>query len=88
MAKKVAKTNESLTRDDAAVQVIMSIAGTTTLTELTAKADAAFVAGAEGRESNPTMQKQALRRALGTLEAVGLIRQTKPTDVIVEKVKK
>ncbi len=88
MAKKVAKSTESLTRDDAAVQAIMAITGTSTLTELTAKADEMFVAGAEGRESNPAMQKQALRRALGTLEAVGLIRQTKPTDVIVEKVKK
>ncbi len=88
MAKKAAKSTEALTRDDAACRAILAITGTTTLTELTAKADAAFVAGAEGRESNPTMQKQALRRALGTLEAVGLIRQTKPTDVIVEKVKK
>lgn len=88
MAKKVAKSTEALSRDDCACRAIMAITGTTTLTELTAKADAAFVAGAEGRESNPTMQKQALRRALGTLEAVGLIRQTKPTDVIVEKVKK
>ena len=84
-AKKQSEGVERITRVQAANQVVAAINTKTTLTALAEKADAFFVEA--GGESKPRAATSHVRRALETVEAMGLVRLTKPTDVFVEKVK-
>jgi len=85
MAKQVEKV-ERISRAQAANQVVAAVNGKTTLSALATKADKLFVDA--GGESKPKAAVAAVRRALATAEAVGVLQLTKPTDVMVERVKK
>ncbi len=88
MAKEVReneKKRERISRGAAANRVVAELNGKTTLGVLGKQADELFVEG--GGESKPKAAAQAVRRSLETAEAMGLVKLTKPTDVIVQKVK-
>lgn len=87
--KQTTKQDQSaarkLTRAQAANQVIAAVKGRTTLGELAAEADALVVAA--GGTSKLPASKHHVRRALETAEAMGVLRLTKPSDVLVERTK-
>ena len=85
MARKQKTEGEHISRAAAANQVVAQLNGKSTLTELAEKADALFVE--HGGESKPRAAMQNVRRALETMESLGMVRLTKPTDTIVERVK-
>jgi hypothetical protein len=76
---------EKLDRTEAANKVIAEMDGEASLTELTEKADALFVAG--GGKSNFDRQNWEVWRSVQTAEALGLV-ETEEGDIIVRKVKK
>ena len=79
------KAVKVLSRNDAANQVVAAITGKTTLSALAEKADALIVDS--GGESNSKAMAHHVKRSLETAEALGILKLTKPTDVIVEKAK-
>ena len=74
-----------LTRAAAVNKVVAAITGKTTLQELARKADDLFVEG--GGESKLRAAILYTRRALETMEAMGVVKLTRPTDVLVERVR-
>lgn len=87
MAKKTSESPkaEKLTFVQAANKVVAECKGKTTASELAALADALVVAG--GGESNLRTSLHRVRQALAAAEAFGVVTLTKPTDVLVERVK-
>jgi hypothetical protein len=86
MAKKTQTpkaSNGRLSRKDAANRVVVEFTGKSTLSELTAAADALVVA-ADGR-SDLRATGWFVRRCLESAAVFGLVSLTKPVDVIVEK---
>lgn len=83
MAKK--QTTEKITRPSAVNRVIGELSGKSTLGELAKAADDMVVAG--GGDSNVKATAHYLKRALETAASLGAVKLTKPTDVIVEKLK-
>jgi len=84
-AKQQEEQVERVSRAQAANRVVAEISGKTTLSALADKCDALVVAG--GGKSNPKAATHHVRRALETLEATGAVKLTRPTDIMVEKVK-
>lgn len=74
-----------LNRHAAANQVVAAIGGKATLSELAEKADALFVE--HGGKSKLRSAAYHVRCALETAESVGVVRLTRPTDTMVEKVR-
>jgi len=72
-----------VTRADAANRVVGDLDGQTTLSELVRKADELVVKS--GGKSNLATQKDYVRRSLESAASFGLVRLTKPTDTVVEK---
>ena len=86
MAKKTTEPKtEKLTFVQAANRVVAECKGRTTAGELAALADAMVVAG--GGESNLRTSLHRVRQALASAEAFGVVTLTKPTDILVERVK-
>jgi putative intracellular protease/amidase len=83
--EKKAPKAKHLTRDRAANQVVAEMDGSSTLGELAKKADALFVAG--GGKGDVKHAAHRVRRALETAEQLGVVKLTRPTDIIVEKAK-
>ena len=83
-AKKT-ETVEKITRAQAANQVVAGIKGKTTLSELAAAAD--VLVAESGGESKPKVTAGVVKRVLETAEALGTVKLTKPTDILVEKAK-
>ena len=79
-APKVQRINRAV----AANRVVAALSGKTTLSELAAKADALFVE--HGGESSVEAQVGKVRRALEAAEAFGVVRLTRPTDILVERI--
>ena len=73
------------TRNGCANQVVAALTGKSTLGELATKADELFVAG--GGSSRMNAATHCVRRSLETAASLGVLKLTKPTDVLVEKVK-
>ncbi|NLY02640.1 MAG: hypothetical protein GXY83_41705 [Rhodopirellula sp.] len=86
-AKKnaTAKKAPKISRQDAVNRVISELTGETTLSELAKAADALVVKS--GGDSNLRATTHYAKRALGTAEAMGFVRLTKPTEILVAKVK-
>jgi hypothetical protein len=82
--KRVPKVKR-VNRSEAANQVLSEFNGRATLTELAEKANQLVVAS--GGTSNPKDTAHYLRRSLATAEALGLVKITRPTDWVVEKLK-
>ena len=80
-AEKAPKAKR-LTRGQAANQVVAGIAGKTTLDELAKRADQLFAAG--GGKSKLDAARFDVRRVLDTAEAMGVVKLTRPTDILVE----
>lgn len=76
---------KKINRSAAANQVVAAITGKTSLTELVEKADKLVVDS--GGTSKPAETAAAIRRALETAEALGILKLTRPTDIVVEKIK-
>jgi hypothetical protein len=74
-----------INRSEAANQVLSEFSGKATLTELAEKANQLVVAS--GGKANVKETAFCLRRALTTVEALGLVKITRPTDMFIEKVK-
>ena len=86
MAKQTQKEPEKkVTRTQAASRVVAQLNGKASLSELAKKADALFVQS--GGNSNLESAKASVRLALETAEELGVVRLTKPTDILVEMVK-
>ena len=86
MARKAAPTTQKpVSRNDAANQVVAGITGKTTLSTLAQQADKMIVDA--GGESNLRALTFHVKRSLETAEALGILKLTKPTDVMVEKAK-
>ena len=85
--KKVEKAEkvEKLSYQDAANKVIAEAKGKTTASALAELADAMVVAS--GGESNPKSSLERVKRALATAEALGVVKLTRPTDILVERLK-
>jgi len=79
------KAVEKITRAQAANQVVAEIKAKTTLSELAEKADALVVES--GGESKPKVAVTVVKRVLETAEALGTVKLTRPTDIVVEKAK-
>lgn len=91
MVKKVPTQEKSakpqrINRAAAANQVVAAMTGKTTLGQLAEKADALVVEGSG--KSNVRASAHNVLRALKTAEALGAVRLTRPTDVMVERVKR
>lgn len=86
MATKQEKEVKKISRATAANTMVSTINGKTTLEALAEKADQLFVDG--GGESKVSTSRHYVRRALETAEAMGILKLTKPTDMMVEKVKR
>lgn len=82
--EKTAKPRR-VNRAAAANRVVAAMTGKTTLTELADAADAFFVES--GGRTNVRASAWYVRRSLETAEAFGVVRLTRPTDVMVERVK-
>ncbi len=84
MVKKEEKVKR-VSRNEAANQVVAAVKGKTTLTQLAEKANALVV------ESGGPDKVQGIawhvKRALASGEAFGILKITRPTDVMVERVK-
>jgi hypothetical protein len=78
---KVKKIN----RATATNRVLSEMTGATSLSELAAKADGLVVAS--GGESDLKATAHAVKRGLETMEAVGIVKLTRPTDIMVERTK-
>ena len=74
-----------ISRSAAANKVVAGINGKTTLSELAAKADALSVE--HGGDSDTKAAAHYVKRALETAESLGAVKLTRPTDIMVEKVK-
>lgn len=86
MAKQTQEKVQRINRATAANQVVAGLgAGKTTLTSLAEKADTLVVE--HGGTSNIRAAHHSVKRALETAEALGSVRLTRPTDVLVEKAK-
>jgi len=85
MAKSKEEKAERISRTVAASQVIVELNGKTTLAKLAEKADRLFVDA--GGESQLQAAAHHVRRALETAEVLGVVKLTRPTDIIVEKVR-
>lgn len=81
---KAAKT-EKISRATAANRVVKDLKGASTLSELAAAAEAIVVAS--GVAENLKASTANVRRALETAETFGMVRLTKPTDILVERTK-
>jgi len=81
----MAKSKSSVTRSAAANQVVAAIKSKTTLTALAEEADQLFIDA--GGKSNMAAAQHTVKLALETLEAIGQVKLTRPTDVMVEKVR-
>ncbi len=66
-------------------QVVAGVSGKTSLGELAKEANDLFVE--HGGKSKISSATSAVRRALETAEAVGVLKLTRPTDILVEKSK-
>lgn len=77
--------DKRLSRAAAANMVIAAIDGPTTLSELAQAADALFVE--RGGKSKLPAATHHVRRGLETAAALGAVKLTKPTDVLVSKAK-
>ena len=66
-------------------EVVANIPAKTTLMELAKKVDAAYVAA--GGKSNLKATAHEVFRSLETMEALGIVKLTRPTDVFIERVK-
>lgn len=77
---------KKISREAAANQAVAEMGDRSTLSELTTKADALVVAS--GGESKPAAMKDAVKIALRTAEALGIVTVSKPTDLLVERVGK
>ncbi|KKN04020.1 hypothetical protein LCGC14_1101830 [marine sediment metagenome] len=86
MAKSTEEKVVRISRAAVANRLVAELNGLTTLEALAEKADDMFVKG--GGQSKPTAAKHHVRRALETAEAMGVIELTRPTDLMVKKVKK
>ena len=87
MAKaKQEEKPERITRGQAANRVVAGIDGKTTLSALAKEADELFVEHG-GPQKPIRAATYYVRRALETAEAMGVVRLTRPSDVLVEKVK-
>ncbi len=75
-----------MNRSTAANAIVAAIEGKTTLGELAAKIDALVVK--HGGKSNLPAASWQCRAALATAEAMGVVKLTRPTDILVERVKK
>ncbi len=86
MAKQATEPKvQKISMAQAANQVVSQVNGKTTLSALAEKADQLHVDS--GADSNVRSATHHVRRSLGTAEAMGVLKLTKPTDVLVEKVK-
>lgn len=87
-AKKNAteKKARKISRQDAVNKVISELDGETTLSELAKKADALVVKS--GGDSKLRATTHYAKRALETGEALGFLKLTKPTEILVAKVAK
>lgn len=85
MANKKEEKVLRITRARAATDAILAIKGKSTLTELAEAADQLFVE--HGGESKLQAARHQVQRALETLEQAGIVALTRPTDIMVEKVK-
>ncbi|MGD0653566.1 MAG: hypothetical protein ABSA16_04425 [Thermoguttaceae bacterium] len=74
-----------INRSTAANKVIADISGKTSLSELAKEADSLFTESG----GKPDVRKAGyyVRRSLETLEAIGIVKLTRPTDIIVERIK-
>lgn len=86
MATKEQQQETKVSRHQAANQVVAAVKGKTTLSALAQQADELFVAG--GGVSRLNAATHQVRTALETGEALGLLKLTKPTDMLVELSKK
>lgn len=88
MSAKKAETPKPkrISREAAANQIVSEMGDRSTLSELAAKADALVVAG--GGNSKLAAAKDAVRVALRAAEALGVVRVSKPTDLLIERVNK
>ena len=68
----------------AANQTIAEMGDKSTLTELVAVVNALVVAG--GGKAHDGNARWHVKKALGTMEAVGLVKITQPTELFVERV--
>ncbi len=80
-AKKAPKPNRVVL----AGKVVGEIAGKTSLSELAGKVES--LVAASGGEARPKESAWAVRKALQVAEGMGIVRLTRPTDVLVERVK-
>ena len=91
MAKQTAtQTNvepkvERITRQQAANRVITEIKGKTTLGELAKQADDLFISG--GGKTRIRAAMHTVRAALETCESLGVVKLTRPTDILVDRVR-
>jgi hypothetical protein len=74
-----------INRMQAANQVLAQVNGKTTSAELAKLADQLVVDA--GGKSNPLMALRTIRRNLEVAEALGILKLTRPTDIIVERIK-
>jgi len=82
--EKVEKVKR-ISRSAAANTVLAEMNGKTTLSDLAEKADGLFVAA--GGKSVVKDAAHFVKRALETAESLGVVKLTRPTDIMVEKVK-
>ena len=86
MAKAAPKSKvEKLTRAQASNQVLASMGQKATLSELAAAVDQLLVD--QGGESRPKSAAASMKRVLETAEALGQVELTRPTDIMVSRVK-
>ncbi len=94
MAKKVVESGSEkekapkvkrLNWRQVANQTVASVSGKTSLGELAKEADDLFTE--HGGKSNIKSAAHSVRRALETAEALGVVKLTRPTDILVEKAK-
>jgi hypothetical protein len=74
-----------INRSTAANRVLAEVNGKTSLSELAGKADQLF--SESGGKPDVRKAGYYVRRSLETLEAIGIVKLTRPTDILVEKIK-
>lgn len=74
-----------INRSQAANRVVAELDGRTTLGELAKQADGLVVAA--GAKTNVGSAKFDVRRALETAQMLGIVKLTRPTDTVVERIK-
>ena len=85
MAKQTQPKVKRVYPADAANRIVSEMKGKSTLAELAEKADALIVAS--GGKSNVQGAAYHVRRALGTAEALGVVKLVRPTDLFAERVR-